>query len=87
MLGHKPGLQDKSVLQAVVQNEEKQHWRTEADVLWCCVKEFGWYLESDGEPLKDSKRGNGGILSHPGTSAPFPHPFPGNCSMDSVREN
>lgn len=57
----------------------------EADLLWCSVKEFGLYLEGEGEPLKDSKGENGMILSYPGTSAPSPHTFHG--SMGSVREN
>lgn len=46
------------------------------------LKELGLYPEGDGESLKDSKRGNGAILSHPGKeaflilSAASPHHVP-----------
>lgn len=74
--GKKPGSHHgvEQCSQAILQTGEQQYEleRQEQECpLVLSSKEFGFYPEDPGGPLKDSKRGNGMIASHPGEKSLF----------------
>lgn len=86
-----PGPQGRPVLTG-----HRAEWRAAgelgAGVALGAELELEFYPGGGGEPLRDSQRENGMIVSRPGkkiclTQSPFPHHLPGTCSVGSMRKN